>query len=154
MLVFWNRSMKLLTMGINWLLFIYGYTVIKIHLRHLQLKNSLPIRIIIKRKRWYPQTRENCKMPMLVGAPDGTCITIVATDNENKLDYLKERNYLRVKFSRFSRILAKSPPNFGVFCCFSELAKLTLLHKVLYQLTIVVSNIFYGISNNISRDNI
>ena len=91
---------------------------------------------------------------MLDGAPDGTCITIVATDNENKLDYLKERNYLQVKFSRFSRILAKSPPNFGVFCCFSELAKLTLLHKVLYQLTIVVSDIFYGISNNISRDNI
>ena len=30
---------------------------------------------------------KNCKIPMLVGALDGTHITIVAPDNENKVDY-------------------------------------------------------------------
>ena len=40
------------------------------------------------------------------------------------------------------------------FFGFSELAKLTFLHQVLYQLTIVMSKIFYRVLNNISRDNI
>ena len=86
--------------------------------------------------------------------------------------YLKERNCLRDKYSRFSRIFAKipklnprekstdsqfaklNPREKKGFFRFSELVKLTFLHYVLYQLTMVMSKIFHRIPNNIIRDNI
>ena len=34
---------------------------------------------------------ENCKIPMVVGALDGTDITIVAPDNENKVDHYNRK---------------------------------------------------------------
>ena len=54
-------------------------------------------------------------------------------------------------FCQISEIKSMRKEN---FFCFSELAKLAFLHQVFYQLTMVMSKIFYRISNNISRDSI
>ena len=64
-----------------------------------------------------------------------------------------ERNCLRDKFSRFSRIFAKfvklnSRKKKFVFFRFLELAKLAFLYEVPYQLKMVTSIIFYRISHN------
>ena len=73
--------------------------------------------------------------------------------------YLKEKNFLRDKFLRFSRFFAKfvrlSPRRKNFFFVFrKQNLHFYIVHKVLYQLTMVMSKIFYRISNNLSRDGI
>ena len=82
------------------------------------------------------------------------------------LKYLKERNFLRDKFFAIFTNLAdpwekftgsqfvKLNPckNKDFLFRFSELAKLIFLHKVLYQLAMVITKIFCRISDNTSGD--
>ena len=57
------------------------------------------------------------------------------------------RNNPREK-STSSQSAKLNPREKKTFVSFSELAKLTFLHRVLHQLTMVMSKIFYRISNH------